>query len=74
MTLVKLGLSPLEAIRAATLTAADVMAWQTSVGSIEKGKFADLVAVDGDPLADISALQHVVAVFKGGAVVPRRAE
>jgi imidazolonepropionase-like amidohydrolase len=66
VTLVKLGLTPLEAIRAATTTAAELMAWQDSVGSIEQGKFADLIAVSGDPLADISVLQHVTFVMKGG--------
>lgn len=45
------------------------MGWQDSVGSIEKNKFADLIAVDGDPLADISVLQHVVLVIKGGKQV-----
>jgi imidazolonepropionase-like amidohydrolase len=69
VTLVKLGLTPLDAIRAATTTAAELMAWQDSVGSIDQGKFADLIAVSGDPLADISVLQHVTFVMKGGAQV-----
>jgi imidazolonepropionase-like amidohydrolase len=73
-SLVKLGLTPIEAIRAATVTAADLMAWQASVGSLEKGKFADLIAVDGDPLADISVLQHVTFVMKGGTPVKRAGE
>ena len=73
-SLVKLGLTPIEAIRAATTTAADLMAWQDSVGSIGKGKFADLVAVQGDPLADISILQHVLVVMKGGTQVKRATE
>ena len=64
--LVKLGLTPIEAIRAATTTAAELMGWQDSVGSIDKNKFADLIAVDGDPMVDISVLQHVVLVIKGG--------
>ena len=68
-SLVKLGLTPIEAIRAATTTAAELMGWQEFVGSIEKNKFADLIAVDGDPLADISVLQHVVLVIKGGKQV-----
>jgi imidazolonepropionase-like amidohydrolase len=71
--LVKLGLSPIEAIRAATLTGADLMGWSDAVGSIEKGKFADLIAVDGDPLTDITVLQHVVTVIKDGIQVRRRA-
>jgi imidazolonepropionase-like amidohydrolase len=45
------------------------MAWQDSVGSIEQGKFADLIAVSGDPLADISVVQHVTFVMKGGVRV-----
>ena len=68
-SLVKLGLTPIEAIRAATTTAAELMGWQEFVGSIEKNKFADLIAVDGDPLADISVLQRVVLVIKGGKQV-----
>jgi imidazolonepropionase-like amidohydrolase len=69
VTAVELGLPPIEAIRAATLNAADLMGWQDHVGSIEPGKFADLIAVDGDPLADIDVLQNVKFVMKGGAVV-----
>jgi imidazolonepropionase-like amidohydrolase len=71
--LVKLGLKPIEAIRAATTTGAELMGWQDSVDSIQKGKFADLIAVEGDPLADISVLQHVVSVIKGGIQVRRTA-
>ena len=66
MALTTLGMKPIDAIRAATTTAAELMGWQDSAGSIEKGKFADLTAVEGDPLADISVLQHVVFVMKGG--------
>jgi imidazolonepropionase-like amidohydrolase len=69
VTAVELGLPPIEAIRAATLNAADLMGWQDRVGAIEAGKFADLIAVDGDPLADISVLQNVKFVMKGGTVV-----
>lgn len=71
VSLANLGLKPLEAIRAATTVAAELMGWQDSVGSIEKGKFADFIAVEGDPLQDISLLQHVAAVFKGGSQVKR---
>jgi imidazolonepropionase-like amidohydrolase len=60
---------PIEAIRAATINAADLMQWQDSVGSIEKGKYADLVAINGDPLQDITVLQHVTFVMKGGVQV-----
>jgi len=55
-------------IRAATTTAAELMAWQDSVGSIENGKFADLIAVSGDPIADVTVLENVKFVMKGGEV------
>jgi imidazolonepropionase-like amidohydrolase len=67
--MVKRGLTPMEAIQAATLNAAELMSWQDRVGAIQAGKFADLIAVDGDPLADITVLQHVKFVMKGGEVV-----
>lgn len=69
MVLVKDGLTPAEAIRAATVNAAELMGWSDDVGAVEAGKYADLIAVQGDPLADISVLQHVAFVMKGGAVV-----
>ncbi|HEX8815460.1 MAG TPA: amidohydrolase family protein, partial [Terriglobales bacterium] len=65
----KLGLPAIEAIRAATVSAADLMSWQDGIGSVEEGKFADIIAVSGDPLADISELEHVKFVMKGGVVV-----
>jgi imidazolonepropionase-like amidohydrolase len=68
-SLVKLGLTPLEAVQAATTIASELMGWADRVGSIEKGKFADLIAVDGDPLQDVSVLQHVEFVMKGGVQV-----
>jgi imidazolonepropionase-like amidohydrolase len=67
--LVRRGFTPIEAIRAATTTAAELMSWQDRVGAIEPGKYADIIAVDGDPLADVSILQHVKVVIKGGEVV-----
>ncbi|HEX8072142.1 MAG TPA: amidohydrolase family protein [Pyrinomonadaceae bacterium] len=63
------GFSNLEAVRAATTSAAELLGWQERVGSLEAGKFADVIAVAGDPLADIEQLGHVVFVMKGGAVV-----
>ena len=68
-SMVKRGLSPIDAIRAATLNAAELMGWTDRVGSIEEGKYADLIAVEGDPLSDIAKLQEVKWVMKGGVVV-----
>jgi imidazolonepropionase-like amidohydrolase len=69
VALVKHGMPPLEAIRAATTNAAELMSWQDRVGALEAGKWADLIAVEGDPLTDISVLQQVKFVMKGGTVV-----
>lgn len=66
--MVKFGMTPAQAIRAATSDAAKLMGWQDRVGSIEAGKFADLVAVEGDPLADVTELERVKFVMKGGHV------
>lgn len=63
------GMAPLDILRAATVNAAELMGWGDRVGSIEPGKFADLVAVMGDPLADISELRRIRFVMKGGVVV-----
>jgi imidazolonepropionase-like amidohydrolase len=67
--MVKRGLTPLDAIQAATINAAELLNWQDKVGALEPGHYADLIAVDGDPLADITVLQHVKFVMKGGVVV-----
>jgi imidazolonepropionase-like amidohydrolase len=67
--LVKRGMSAARAIQAGTVNNAEVMGWSDQIGSIEKGKYADLIAVSGDPLADISELQRVKFVMKGGKVV-----
>jgi imidazolonepropionase-like amidohydrolase len=63
------GMTPLQAIQAATINAADLMGWADQIGAIEPGKFADMIAVDESPLADIKQLEHVRFVMKGGAVV-----
>jgi len=63
------GLTPVRAIQAATTINAEVLGWQDQIGSIEKGKYADLIAVSGDPLADITELQRVKFVMKGGKVI-----
>jgi len=67
--MVKLGLSPLQAIQAATINAADLLGWSGKVGTLEPGAWADLVAVDGDPLQDVTTLERVKFVMKGGEVV-----
>jgi imidazolonepropionase-like amidohydrolase len=63
------GLTPAQAIQAGTMTNAEVLGWQNDIGSLEKGKFADLIAVGGDPLADITELQRVKLVMKGGKII-----
>jgi len=67
--MVKLGLSPLQAIQAATVNAADLLGWTGKVGSLEPGAWADIVAVEGDPLQDVTTLERVKFVMKGGEVV-----
>jgi len=67
--MVKLGLTPLQAIQAATVNAADLLGWSGKVGTLEPGAWADMVAVDGDPLADVTTLERVKFVMKGGEVV-----
>ena len=63
--MVRYGMTPLEAIRSATVNAAEALG-RNDVGIVEKGRFADLVAVRGDPLADVTLLESVTAVIKGG--------
>jgi len=63
------GMPPLDILRAVTTTAAELLGWQDRVGAVEPGKFADLVAVAGDPVADISELERVRFVMKDGQVV-----
>jgi imidazolonepropionase-like amidohydrolase len=69
--MVKYGMSPAQALRAATVTAAELMRMQDKIGSLEAGKYADIVAVPGDPMADIQQLEKVNFVMKGGAVYVR---
>jgi imidazolonepropionase-like amidohydrolase len=66
--LARIGLTPAAAIRSATLDAADVLGWRDRIGSLAAGKFADLIAVDGNPLEDLSALKRVAFVMKGGQI------
>jgi len=67
--MVKLGLTPLQAIQAATVNAADLLGWSGKVGALEPGAWADIIAVDGDPLKDVTTLERVKFVMKGGEVV-----
>ena len=67
--LVRQGMTPTQAIQAATIVDAEMMGWQDQIGSIEKGKYADVVAVSGDPLKDITELARVKFVMKGGKIV-----
>jgi imidazolonepropionase-like amidohydrolase len=65
---VKLGMSPADAIRTTSVNAADLLGWSDRVGSLDPGHYADIIAVDGDPLEDITTLQRVKFVMKGGMV------
>jgi imidazolonepropionase-like amidohydrolase len=62
------GMTPMEAIRSGTVVAAELLGWSDKMGTIEPGKWADIVAVSGDPLKDITELERVKFVMKGGAV------
>jgi imidazolonepropionase-like amidohydrolase len=69
VTMVKWGMTPLQAIQAATANAAEALGRQADVGAIAVGRYGDLIAVAGDPLADVSVLQSVAFVMKGGEIV-----
>jgi imidazolonepropionase-like amidohydrolase len=69
--MVQRGMTPMEAIKSATSVAARHMGWERDVGALQPGRYGDLVAVQGDPLEDISRLQHVAVVVKGGLVFKR---
>jgi len=66
--MVEFGMKPIEAIRAATLAAAELMGWKDRAGVVDKGYYADLIAIEGDPLADIRKMEAVKFVMKSGRV------
>src|SRR6478752_8882941 len=68
---VQIGMTPLQAIQTATVNAADLLGW-SKIGSIENGNFADIIAVNGDPLKDVTLLQDPVMVMKGGTVYKQK--
>ena len=67
--MVRHGMTPLQAIQSATTVAAESLGWSRDVGALSPGHYADMIAVEGDALADIRVLEHVVAVIKGGVPV-----
>lgn len=67
--MVRFGMTPMQAIQAATVNAAALLGWSKDVGALAPGHYADMVAVEGDPLKDITVLEHVKAVIKGGELV-----
>jgi len=69
--MVERGMSPIDAIRSATSVAAHYMGWSDQVGSLTPGHWGDVVAVRGDPLSDITVLEQVQAVVKGGRIIKR---
>jgi imidazolonepropionase-like amidohydrolase len=69
--MVKYGMQPLAALQADLLNGAKLLGWKGQIGALKPGYFADVVAVSGDPLRDISSLQKVDFVMKGGVVYRR---
>ena len=66
--MVRYGMTPMQAIQSATSVAAALLGQEANLGSVEPGRYADVVAVKGDPLADVTELERVIFVMKGGAV------
>jgi imidazolonepropionase-like amidohydrolase len=71
--MVKYGMTPMAAVQAATINAAELLGWKDKIGSIKAGKLADIIAVSGDPMTDVGVLTKVGFVMKGGAVVKEEA-
>jgi imidazolonepropionase-like amidohydrolase len=67
--MVNYGMTPMQAIRSATCTAAEFLRWEGEVGTLQPGRHADMIAVAGNPLADITELERVRHVIKGGELV-----
>ena len=67
--MVKYGMTPIQFIQTATINAADLMGWKDKVDSISAGKFADSIAIDGDPSVDINLFTKIKLVMKGGNVI-----
>jgi imidazolonepropionase-like amidohydrolase len=68
VTMVKWGMTPAQALRTATIRGAELMQMQNDIGTVEAGKYADIIAVQGNPLADISVMQKISFVMKGGVL------
>ena len=66
--MVKYGMSPMQALRSATISAAQLLGWQDSLGSLAPGKYADIIAIEGDALADLRSFTRVAFVMKGGRI------
>jgi len=69
--MVDYGMKPMDAMKSATGVAAELMRLEEQIGSIDEGKYADVIAVKNDPLTEISVLQKVVFVMKGGKIIKR---
>jgi len=69
--LVRMGLTPIQAIQTATVHASKLLGWEDRIGAVEAGKFADLIAVEGDPTKDVTELERIKFVMKGGVVVKK---
>jgi imidazolonepropionase-like amidohydrolase len=71
---VQMGMTPVQAIQTATVNAADLLGWSDRIGVLEAGKFADIIAVNGDPTKDVTLLQNPVFVMKSGTIYKKQAQ